>query len=152
MITKKLWNSFTDSTRGQILELLGYHCTGIYARLCQPYNHDFDFDTAGKELKKILESCYYVEKTGDIKVTILLRPSYTPKVKAKTSTTSKQAALKVGRKLKKYICYYEKRINGELVDDFKEWTEAYSKEEAREHFKDEYRHNPNIEISMIVED
>ena len=58
----------------------------------------------------------------------------------------------VERKPKKYICYYEERIDGELVDDFKEWCTAYSKDEAREYFKDNYRHNPNVQISMIVEE
>lgn len=149
MITKKLWNSFTDSTRGQILELLGYHCTGIYASLCMPYHHDFDFDIVGKELKKVLEACYYSDKTGDVKVTILIRPAYAPKVSAQSKV--KKSPI-VERKPKKYICYYEERIDGELVDDFKEWCTAYSEDEAREYFKDNYCHNPNIQISMIVEE
>lgn len=148
MITKKLWNSFTNSTRSQILELLGYHCTGIYTSLCMSYHHDFDFDVIGKELKKVLEACYYSDKTDDIKVTILLKPSYAPKVSIQPKV--KKSPI-VERKSKKYICYYEERINGELVDDFKEWCTAYSEDEAREYFKDNYRHNPNVQISMIVE-
>ena len=39
---------------------------------------------------------------------------------------------------------------GELVDDFKEWTNAYSYDEAERYFKDEYSHNPNIIISFIT--
>lgn len=148
MITKKLWNSFTDSTRSQILNLLGYHCTGIYYKLYMPYHHNFDFDIVGKELKKILEACYYSNETGDIKVTILFKPDYTPK--ASTQSKIKKSFI-VERKPKKYICYYEERVKGELTDSFKEWCTAYSEEEARDYFEDNYRYNPNIQISMIVE-
>ena len=119
-----------------------------YLALAPEELKDFDFDVIGKELKKVLEACYYSDKTGDIKVTILLKPSYTPK--ASIQPKVKKSPI-VERKSKKYICYYEERINGELVDDFKEWCTAYSEDEAREYFKDNYRHNPNIQISMIVE-
>lgn len=30
--------------------------------------------------------------------------------------------------------------------------QANSEDEAREYFKDNYRHNPNVQISMIVEE
>lgn len=149
MITKKLWNSFTDSTRSQILTLLGYSCTGIYAKLYIPYHHDFDFDTVGKELKKVLEACYYSDKIGEVKVNILLKPTYAPKVTVQSKVKKSHIE---ERKSKRYICYYEERIDGELVDDFKEWCTAYSEDEARDYFEDNYRHNPNVQISMIVEE
>ena len=148
MITKKLWNSFTDSTRSQILHLLGYHCTSIYTGLYLPYHHDFDFDAVGKELRKVLEVCY-LDKTGGVKVIVFLKPSYAPKVSVQPKVKKSSIAEK---KSKRYICYYEERVNGELVDDFKEWCEAYSEDEAREYFEDNYSHNPNVQISMIVEE
>ena len=77
-------------------------------------------------------------------------------VKVKIESTKKKSINSIKQqeeapKLKKYICYYEKRDkNGELVDDFKEWTNAYSYDEAKRYFKDEYSNNPNIIISFIT--
>lgn len=63
---------------------------------------------------------------------------------------------KTSPKEKTYICYFIQRDeNGEMVDDFKEWTKAYSEREAREYFEhDHWRaiSSGRLEISMIVEE
>ena len=46
----------------------------------------------------------------------------------------------------------ERNKNGELVDDFKEWCDAYSESEARREFESRYRHSSSTKISMIVEE
>ena len=56
MITKKLWNSFDNSTRRTIIEIYyGQNFNmlpSIYQNLKTPYNHDFDFDESGKKTKR----------------------------------------------------------------------------------------------------
>jgi len=149
MITKKLWNSFTESTRSEVLTLLRYNATALYSQLVKPYNHDFSFNNIGKELKKILECCYFDSVSGKLKVCSVISVSYAPKEVKKTVIHKPVEEPKKNR----YICYYEERSeDGELLDDFKEWCDAYSEDEAREYFKDNYSHNPRVEISMIVQE
>ena len=96
MITKKLWNSFDDSTRRDVIEI---YCgqdfnmlSSIYQNLKTPYNHDFDFDESGKKLKEILSTCY-LQKDGKINVIVSITPNYAPKTTNKPATkksTNKQ--------------------------------------------------------------
>ena len=37
-----------------------------------------------------------------------------------------------------------------MIDDFKEWTDANSYDEAQRHFENEYRHDPSIKIDLIM--
>lgn len=75
----------------------------------------------------------------------------------KKSPKENNSAKKVQEpKLKRYIAYfYEIDVKtGERVDDFKEWTEAYSEEEAREYFEDEHRYSiaeGRLELDDICE-
>jgi hypothetical protein len=51
--------------------------------------------------------------------------------------------------MNKYICYFEKyNDRGELVDDFKEWGTANTRDEAREMFQERY---PKLRIAAIRE-
>lgn len=59
-------------------------------------------------------------------------------------------------KLTRYIGYFRQLDKeGCAVDDFKEWCEAYSEDEARRKFEDDYRDSiarGTIELSMILEE
>ena len=53
--------------------------------------------------------------------------------------------------MKRYVCCYEEKIYDEDGNEcdhdiFKEWCEAYNKEEARDLFKDEHPDNRIIDI------
>ena len=142
MISLKEWNSFTPKTRKDILETLGEN-TEV---LSQEYHHNFDFDRIGKVLKQIL-SCCYKQPNNTIKVCATITPTYTPKTGISKSVVKKQET----PKMKRYICYYEEEIrldNGDVVDHdtFKEWCEAYNKEEARSYFEREHPNNRIIDI------
>lgn len=75
MISKKLWNSFSNSTRGEILCLLQLEDNPRWDNLLFPYNHDFGYNDLGKKLKQILE-CLYKEANGKLKVVNYVVPSY----------------------------------------------------------------------------
>lgn len=70
--------------------------------------------------------------------------------------TTKKKTSKKEPKESTYICYFIQRDeNGEMVDDFKEWTKAYSEQEARDYFEHEHWRaisSGRLEISMIVEE
>lgn len=59
MITKKVWNSFTDKFRQTVLETV--YMTEItfmpshLRALITPYKHDFNHDLSGKRLQEILK-------------------------------------------------------------------------------------------------
>lgn len=153
MITLKEWNSFDEGTKKKILGLLGKLS---YKALFQPYNHNFSFSTDGRVLKEVLKQCVK-SKDGKIVVSVPVNPAYSkPKTKVKNELHQAKKVCSVSSstpKLKRYICYYEERDkNGELVDDFKEWCDAYSESEARREFESRYRHSDSTEISMIVEE
>lgn len=61
---------------------------------------------------------------------------------------------KVEPKERVYICYFRQLDeDGEMVDDFKEWTKAYSEQEARAYFEHEHWRSlasGRLEIDMIV--
>lgn len=142
MISLKEWNSFTPKTRRDILETLGEN-TEV---LSQEYHHNFDFDRIGKVLKQIL-SCCYKQPNNTIKVCATIIPTYTLKTGTSKPVVKKQET----PKMKRYICYYEEEIrldNGDVVDHdtFKEWCEAYNKEEARSYFEMEHPNNRIIDI------
>ena len=69
----------------------------------------------------------------------------------KTTKTSKKEP-----KESTYICYFRQLDeDGEVVDDFKEWTTAYSEQEARAYFEHEHWRSiaaGRLEIDMIVEE
>mgnify|MGYP004485821509 CR=1 FL=1 len=59
MITKKVWNSFTDKFRQSVLEAvymteINYMPSHLKA-LVTPYKHDFNHDLSGKRLQEILK-------------------------------------------------------------------------------------------------
>lgn len=78
--------------------------------------------------------------------------SATPTVKKKKkSTEAIKKEVESKDFLKRYICYYRKvDDDGEMIDDFKEWTDANSYDEAQRHFENEYRHDPSIKIDLII--
>lgn len=88
---------------------------------------------------------YYIDETG--------KKHYVKKSAIKKSP-SKYKVQKPAKftepKLKRYVCYYAQYENDEMVDDFKEWCDAYSVNEARSEFEARYSHNPNIKIQDIV--
>lgn len=135
MITKKLWNSFTDETRVEIIEIYyGRDFDSIpskYQRLKTSYNHDFDFDIAGEALKKILATCY-LQKDGKINIIVSLTPMYAPKA---TKTVSKPVKT-TPQELKEsfwYVDYEDK--SGDLCHV---WIKAYNEQGAIEKAKREY--------------
>ena len=72
--------------------------------------------------------------------------------------TSKKTTKTSKKELKEntYICYFKQLDeDGEVVDDFKEWTTAYSEQEARAYFEHEHWRSiaaGRLEINMIVEE
>ena len=150
MITKKLWNSFDDSTRRDVIEI--YYgqdfnmLPSIYQNLKTPYNHDFDFDALGKKLKEILSTCY-LQKDGKVNVIVSITPNYAPKVANKSVTkksTSKQKPVEYNTN-RWYIDYEDK--SGDLCHI---WVKAYDKQDAIEAAKVEYWDIANI-ISVRTE-
>ena len=144
MITKKLWNSFDDSTRRDVIEI---YCgqdfnmlPSIYQDLGTPYNHDFDFNASGKKLKEILSTCY-LQKDGKVNVIVSITPTYAPKVANKSATkksTNKQKPVEY-KTSRWYIDYEDK--SGDLCHI---WVEAYDRQDAIEAAKHEYWDIVNI--------
>ena len=144
MITKKLWNSFDNSTRRTIIEI---YCgqdfnmlSSIYQNLKTPYNHDFDFDASGKKLKEILSTCY-LQKNGKVNVIVSITPIYAPKTINKTATkksTNKQKPVEY--KTSRWYIDYENK-SGDLCHI---WVEAYNEQDAIENAKHEYWDIVNI--------
>ena len=150
MITKKLWNSFNDSTRRDVIKI--YYgkdfnmLPSIYQNLKTSYNHDFDFDESGKKVKEILSTCY-LQKDGKINVIISFTPTYAPKVANKPVTkksTNKQKPVEY-KTSRWYIDYEDK--SGDLCHI---WVEAYDEQDAIENAKHEYWDIANI-ISVRTE-
>lgn len=141
MITKKLWNSFDDETRVVIMEIYyGRNFDRIlskYQRLKTPYNHDFDFDAAGKALKEILATCY-LQKDGKINVIVSLTPMYAPKATKIISKPVKTTSQKPEESTW-YIDYTDK--SGDLCHI---WVKAYDRQDAIENAKHEYWDIANI--------
>lgn len=76
MITKKLWNSLTSSSRIKILELLVSNNLNYWKeQLKEPYKHDFSYDVIGRRLKEIL-SCCILQSDGSIKISTCVKPTY----------------------------------------------------------------------------
>ena len=144
MITKKLWNSFDNSTRRTIIEIYyGQNFNmlpSIYQNLKTPYNHDFDFDESGKKLKEILSTCY-LQKDGKVNVIVSFTPTYAPKAVNKSVTiksTNKQKP--VEHKISRWYIDYEDK-SGDLCHI---WIEAYDEQDAIENAKHEYWDIVNI--------
>ena len=140
MITKKLWNSFNDSTRRDVIEI---YCgkdfnmlSSIYQDLETPYNHDFDFDASGKKLKEILSTCY-LQKDGKVNVVVSITPTYTPKTATKKSTNKQKP---VEYKTSRWYIDYEDK-SGDLCHI---WVKAYDRQDAIEAAKLEYWDIVNI--------
>ena len=146
MITKKLWNSFNDSTRRDVIKI---YCgkdfnmlPSIYQDLETPYNHDFDFDASGKKLKEILSTCY-LQKDGKVNVVVSIIPTYAPKIATKKSTNKQKP---VEYKTSRWYIDYEDK-SGDLCHI---WVKAYDKQDAIEAAKLEYWDIANI-ISVRTE-
>lgn len=144
MITKKLWNSFDDSTRRAVIEIYCgqgfYMLPSVYQNLKTPYNYDFDFDESGKKLKEILSTCYF-QKDGKVNVIVSITPNYAPKTTNKSvikKSTSKQKPVEY-KTSRWYIDYEDK--SGDLCHI---WVEAYDKQDAIEAAKVEYWDIVNI--------
>lgn len=144
MITKKLWNSFDDSTRRAVIEIYCgqgfYMLPSIYQNLKTSYNHDFDFDASGKKLKEILSTCY-LQKDGKVNVIVSITPTYAPKTTNKPMTkksTSKQKPVEY--KTSRWYIDYEDKL-GDLCHI---WVEAYDRQDAIENAKHEYWDIVNI--------
>ena len=144
MITKKLWNSFDDSTRRDVIEI---YCgqdfnmlSSIYQNLKTPYKHDFDFDESGKKLKEILSTCY-LQKDGKVNVIVSITPNYAPKTTNKLVTKKSINKQKpVEYKTSRWYIDYEDR-SGDLCHI---WVEAYDRQDAIENAKHEYWDIVNI--------
>lgn len=87
---------------------------------------------------------YWVDDNG--------KKHYLPQT-SKQKEESKREAKKVTEspKLKKWIGRFTEDIGGDH-DTFSEWCEAYTREEAEEYFRDNCRHNPNIELDYVYEE
>ena len=140
MITKKLWNSFNDSTRRDIIEI---YCGqdfnmlfSIYQDLETPYTHDFDFDASGKKLKEILSTCY-LQKDGKVNVVVSITPTYAPKTATKKSINKQKP---VEYKTSRWYIDYEDK-SGDLCHI---WVKAYDRQDAIENAKHEYWDIANI--------
>ena len=143
MITKKLWNSFDDSTRRAVIEIYCgqgfYMLPSIYQNLKTPYNHDFDFDASGKKLKEILSTCY-LQKDGKVNVIVSITPTYAPKTTNKPATKKSASKKPVEYKTSRWYIDYEDR-SGDLCHI---WVEAYDEQDAIENAKHEYWDIVNI--------
>lgn len=70
-------------------------------------------------------------------------------------TPKKVEPKKTEPKKHRYIAYFEQVEDGCMVDDFKEWCDAYSVAEARDIFENRYYRSierGTIRISMICEE
>lgn len=91
---------------------------------------------------------FYIDKNG---VKKYVKKSSVGKITRKPKKPAAKPFSFKKPELKKYICYYEKRNSeGELIDDWKEWTEAYSEEQAKQYFEEEYSHDSSVTISIIT--
>lgn len=78
-------------------------------------------------------------------------------LKSETSKPKKEESKKEVKKvtelpkLKRWIGRFTEDIGGDH-DGFSEWCEAYTESEAREEFKDRYRHNSKVELDYVYED
>lgn len=54
-------------------------------------------------------------------------------------------------KLRRWVGRFTEEVDGDH-DGFSEWCEAYTKEEAEEYFRDNYRHNPKVELDYVYEE
>lgn len=144
MITKKLWNSFDDNTRKEIIEIYYGQDFNVlpsrYQNLKTPYNHDFDFDASGKKLKEILSTCY-LQKDGKVNVIVSITPAYVIKNLSKSVTKKSTKQQKpVEHKISRWYIDYEDK-SGDLCHI---WVEAYDRQEAIESAKHEYWDIANI--------
>lgn len=81
MITKKLWDSLSLATKKAILETTeGSNYMVTHKTLLYEYHHNFDFDSTGRKLKKVLECCN-LQKDGTINVVVNLRDDKFDRVK-----------------------------------------------------------------------
>ena len=136
MITLKLWNSLSDESRAKICKTLG-----TSGKIENPYHHNFDYDEHGKKLKSILESCN-LQKDGTINVVVPVKPTYgaAKKVDVKKPVETKNPVeVKVPKRYRYIGYFYEYDEEGETIDDFKEWCEADSIEDAKFYFQDDHR-------------
>lgn len=79
MITKKVWNSFTEECRVKILETM-YELDVKYMpqhiqKLTKPYNHNFNYDKSGEKLKELLNDLK-LEKGGNLSITLSITPTW----------------------------------------------------------------------------
>ncbi len=131
MITLKLWNSLSDESRAKICKTLG-----TSGKIENPYHHNFDFDEHGKKLKSILESCN-LQKDGTINVVVPVKPTY--EVVKKKVEVKKPIEVKKPERFCYVGYFYEYDDEGNRVDDFKEWCEEESIEDAKDYFRHDHR-------------
>lgn len=73
------------------------------------------------------------------------------------SETPKRESKKIDKqpkempKLRRWVGRFRQDFEDDY-DDFSEWCEAYTKQEAIEEFEDRYRHNPNVKLDYVYED
>lgn len=75
----------------------------------------------------------------------------TSKQKEEPKKESPKKPIKEEPELKRWIGRFTEDIGGDH-DTFSEWCEAYTEYEAREEFKDRYRHNSKVELDYVYED
>lgn len=131
MITLKLWNSLSDESRSRICKTLG-----TSGKIENPYHHNFDYDEHGKKLKGILESCN-LQKDGTINVVVPVKPTYG--VVKKKVEVKKPIVVKEPERFCFIGYFYEHDDEGNRIDDFKEWCEEESIEDAKYYFQDDHR-------------
>lgn len=130
MITLKLWNGLSQKSRSEICKTLG-----VSGKVEQEYHHNFDYDTLGSKVKQVLESCN-LQKDGTINVVVNIKPT---KQTAKKIEAKKPIEVKQPERYRYIGYFYEYDDNGNCVDDFKEWCEAESIEDAKYYFEDDHR-------------
>ena len=129
MITLKVWNSLSDESRAKICKTLG-----TSGKIENPYHHNFDYDEHGKKLKSILESCN-LQKDGTINVVVPVKPTYA----TKKVVLQKPVVAKEPERFCFVGYFYEYDEDGNRVDDFKEWCEEETIEDAKRYFQHDYR-------------
>lgn len=92
---------------------------------------------------------FFVDDTGKKHYLKSATPKKTTK---KKSTEAIKKEVESTDFIKRYVCYYSRYKDGEMVDDFKEWTDAKSYNEAKEYFENEYRHDENVKIELITKE
>lgn len=135
MITRKLWNSFSKATRLDILNLCKVDSSYIL-ELQESYHHDFNYNSAGKELLKVLNRCYK-EASGQLKILSWITPTYEVEKPVREAKNNKDLIIRYGCSVPDFehdgdIDYQISYIKSKCpqATNFKGWSERDYEAEA----------------------